>query len=202
MWLSELTLQAIGFHLAGLVVLVTLQGAALAAVARALGDPGPVQDGRLVLAPAPHLDPAGSVAWVLFGLGWGRALAIDPARFGHPWGGAGAIVAAGFALPFLLAVLCGALVPAVLGVVSGTAGLALGALLRSLGDQAIWFALISLVPVPPLVAGVLSAAAGVALSRNLRRALIVLLLGLVASGVARDLLAPAHGTLRALAGVG
>ncbi|MEY2956232.1 MAG: hypothetical protein RL123_960 [Pseudomonadota bacterium] len=198
MWLSELTLQAIGFRVAGLILVVAVQGVVLAAVARALGDPGPAQDGRLALSPAAHVDPAGAVAWVLFGLGWGRALAIDPGRFRHPMAGAGLIVAAGVAAPLALAAVLFALVGPVLGQMAGTSGLGLAALLRSVGEQAIWLALLSLVPVPPLTAGVLPAAAGIVPGRRARVVLVVLILALIASGLMRDLLAPAHDALATL----
>lgn len=198
MWLSELTLQTIGFRVAGLLLVVTVQGIVLAVAARALGDEGPVQDGRLALAPASHVDPAGAVAWVVFGLGWGKALLIDPTRFRHPLGGAGLIVAAGVAAPLLLAAVLFALVAPVLGQMGGTTGLGFAALLRSVAEQAIWLALLSLVPVPPLTAGVLPAAAGIVPQRRLGIVLVAVLLVLIASGLARDLLAPAHAALAAL----
>jgi len=198
MWFFELTLQTIGFRVAGLMLVVTVQGVVLAAVARALGDEGPAQDGRLALAPAAHVDPAGAVAWVIFGLGWGKVLLIDPKRFRHPMGGAALIVAAGVAAPLVLAAVLFALVGPILGQLAGTTGLWLAALLRSVADQAIWLALLSLVPVPPLTAGVLPAAAGFVPVRQLGFVLVAVLLVLIASGLARDLLAPVHAAVSAL----
>lgn len=135
---------------------------------------------------------------MLFGLGWGKALAIEPARFRQPMAGAGLIVAAGAAAPLALAAVLFALVGPVLGQMAGTSGLGLAALLRSVGEQAIWLALLSLVPVTPLTAGVLPVAAGILPGRSLGVVLVVLLLVLIASGLMRDLLAPAHDALATL----
>ena len=42
-----------------------------------LGDPGPRYDGRLTANPFVHLDLFGSLALLLFGLGWSKPVAID-----------------------------------------------------------------------------------------------------------------------------
>lgn len=46
-----------------------------------LGDPTAKYDGRLTLNPLAHLDPVGTVLFVLVGFGWGKPVPIDPRYF-------------------------------------------------------------------------------------------------------------------------
>lgn len=49
-----------------------------------LGDPTAKYDGRLTLNPISHLDPVGTVLFVLVGFGWGKPVPIDPRYFTKP----------------------------------------------------------------------------------------------------------------------
>ena len=49
-----------------------------------LGDPTAKYDGRLTLNPLAHLDPVGTVLFVLVGFGWGKPVPVDPRYFKRP----------------------------------------------------------------------------------------------------------------------
>jgi len=46
-----------------------------------LGDPTAKYDGRLTLNPIAHLDPLGTLLFVLVGFGWGKPVPVDPRYF-------------------------------------------------------------------------------------------------------------------------
>ena len=46
-----------------------------------LGDPTAKYDGRLTLNPIAHLDPMGTILFLLVGFGWGKPVPIDPRYF-------------------------------------------------------------------------------------------------------------------------
>jgi Zn-dependent protease len=52
--------------------------------ADALGDPTARYEGRLTLNPLAHLDPIGTVLFLLVGFGWGKPVPINPRYFKHP----------------------------------------------------------------------------------------------------------------------
>ena len=62
----------------GLVSAISIHEAAHAFVAYRLGDPTAKLAGRLTLNPASHLDPIGTIALLLVGIGWGRPTPFDP----------------------------------------------------------------------------------------------------------------------------
>ncbi len=49
-----------------------------------LGDPTAEDEGRLTLNPLAHLDPLGTLLFLIVGFGWGRPVPIDPRYFRHP----------------------------------------------------------------------------------------------------------------------
>lgn len=53
-------------------------------MAKKLGDPTAKYMGRLTLNPLSHLDPIGTVAMLLFGIGWAKPVPIDPRYFKNP----------------------------------------------------------------------------------------------------------------------
>lgn len=53
-------------------------------VANKLGDPTAEMYGRLTLNPLAHLDPMGTILFLLVGFGWGKPVPVDPTRFRHP----------------------------------------------------------------------------------------------------------------------
>ncbi|MDR3710084.1 MAG: site-2 protease family protein [Capsulimonadaceae bacterium] len=84
-------------------------GHALAATA--LGDDTPRSQGRLTLNPIDHLDPMGTVFLVINALmgglfGWGKPVAINPAKFKDPRAGDTLVTFAGPFMNLVLACAC------------------------------------------------------------------------------------------------
>ena len=76
--------------LIAVVVGITFHEFSHAAVATLQGDDTARSRGRLTLNPISHLDPLGSIALLLAGIGWGRPVPYNPAnlrnrRFGAVW---------------------------------------------------------------------------------------------------------------------
>lgn len=68
-----------------LVFTLTIHESSHALVAYYLGDPTAKLAGRLSLNPIRHLDPIGSVIFLLTRtIGWGKPVPVDPANFKHP----------------------------------------------------------------------------------------------------------------------
>jgi Zn-dependent protease len=61
-----------------LVIGITIHEASHAFIAYRLGDPTAKLTGRLSLNPLSHLDPIGSIAIILIGIGWGKPTPFDP----------------------------------------------------------------------------------------------------------------------------
>lgn len=76
--------QVVAFLLA-LLATLTFHEAAHALVAYYLGDPTAKMEGRLSLNPLNHLDPMGTliflVTWIV---GWGKPVPVNPRNFKHP----------------------------------------------------------------------------------------------------------------------
>ena len=70
-------LVALAF-IAGLVFGITIHEFSHALVAYRLGDPTAKLAGRLNLNPASHLDPIGTIALLVVGMGWGKPTPFDP----------------------------------------------------------------------------------------------------------------------------
>ncbi len=72
------------------VLCITVHEFAHAFTAYRLGDPTPKRQGRVTLNPLDHLDPIGTLMLILMvitgarGIGWGRAVQVNPANFEHP----------------------------------------------------------------------------------------------------------------------
>lgn len=68
-----------------LVLTLTVHEASHALVAYYLGDPTAKIHGRLTLNPVAHLDPMGSLVFLVTRtIGWGKPVPINPANFRHP----------------------------------------------------------------------------------------------------------------------
>jgi Zn-dependent protease len=61
-----------------IVIAVTFHEFAHAWTAWKLGDPTPVNDGRVTLNPAAHIDPIGGLMFLLVGFGYGRPVIYNP----------------------------------------------------------------------------------------------------------------------------
>jgi Zn-dependent protease len=66
--------------LIAVIVGITFHEFSHAAVAALQGDQTARSQGRLTLNPIPHLDPLGSIAIVLAGIGWGRPVPVTPSN--------------------------------------------------------------------------------------------------------------------------
>lgn len=107
-FLDYFDLDTLLFRAVAFVILITLHDAALAGLARLLGDRTAAQQGRLSLNPVRHLDPLGSLM-VLFGpYGWSRPIPVDGASMGkNAKRKAAAVYAAGPVFYFVAAMLSG-----------------------------------------------------------------------------------------------
>ena len=198
MWLSELTLQLIAFRVLALLIIAGVLGGTVAGAAVLLGDKGPSYDGRLTAAPFGHLDVLGGACLILFGLGWIKPIAVDAGRFRAGRAGLVLVVLAAFATLLATAALLLLLVLPALTVLPYTAGITTAAFLRGASQLCMWFALFNLLPIPPLTGGHLLTAIKV---RVPHRVVWILAAGLVvaaATGVVRQLLAPAYALLAPL----
>lgn len=52
--------------------------------ANKLGDPTAKMQGRLTLNPLAHLDPLGTICFIIAHFGWGKPVPVNPAYFKHP----------------------------------------------------------------------------------------------------------------------
>ncbi|MBI5016984.1 MAG: site-2 protease family protein [Deltaproteobacteria bacterium] len=196
--LRELTLLAVPLLLA-----VTFHEAAHGYVADRLGDPTPRAAGRLTLNPIAHLDPVGTLVFVVTrAIGWAKPVPVDPRHFRNPrrgmlWvslagPGANLLVATVFAL------LCRLLVRVPIDE-EGWLGVRVLAPLALVSVRGVTLnlglALFNLLPVPPLdgsqvLAGLLPERAAQAMG-VLQRYGFALLLVIVFSGVLDRTLFPA-----------
>ena len=67
--------------LIAILVAVSVHEWAHAFAAYRLGDPTAKYSGRMTLNPLAHLDPVGTILFVLVGFGWGKPVPIDPRYF-------------------------------------------------------------------------------------------------------------------------
>ena len=68
-----------------LLITLTVHEAAHGLVAYYLGDPTAKLQGRLTLNPVKHLDPVGSIVFLLTRtIGWGKPVPVNPANFKYP----------------------------------------------------------------------------------------------------------------------
>lgn len=67
-----------------LIIVITVHEFSHAFAADHLGDPTPKLAGRLTLNPLSHLDPIGSLLFVLAGFGWGKPVPFDPYNLKSP----------------------------------------------------------------------------------------------------------------------
>jgi len=177
----DFTLSQLVMRIAATLFASSLQGFAIAAAAIALGDAGPRREGRLTLNPLAHVDAIGGAAALIFAAGWGRWVAIDPRALRHGRIDLLLVVAAGF-----LGVVAGAEVlrwgrPFLLLLLPDTAAAAAFALIQVTIEIALAFALLGLLPVPPLVGGHLLLAAVPGLCDRWPR--LPLVLGIVLAAV-------------------
>src|SRR5215813_1657935 len=193
--LADLTLQQIVLRFFALVLIVGLHGAVVAASACALGDPGPRYDGRLKLSPLAHIDLLGFVSGVLFSVAWIKPVAIDPAALRIGRLGLVVIVATAAIAVLAFAVALLLLRPLLLPFLPDTPSTLTFGLIETIGQLGIWFALINLLPVPPLTGGHLLTAFIPAAGEFMRRYHIyfaLALTALAATGIITQVLEPVY----------
>jgi Zn-dependent protease len=166
---TDLTLQQVVLRLIAYVFIAAVHGFAVAAAAVAMGDQGPRYDGRLRVSPLAHLDILGTAAGVLFSVGWIKPIAVDPfalrlGRIGLP-----IVVAAGAAATLASAAVLRLIRPLLLPLLPDTASATTFALIEVIGDLSAWFALINVLPVPPLTGAHLLGVAAPAYGKNIAK---------------------------------
>jgi Zn-dependent protease len=133
-----------------LVVSLVVHELAHALVATWLGDPTPRNEGRLTLNPIVHLDPLGTLMFVITALvsdfifGWAKPVMVQPRAFARPQLGMALVAAAGPATNLLIALGCVGLL--VHGDFEGTTR---DVLIRGY-EVNIVLGLFNLIPIPPL----------------------------------------------------
>lgn len=155
----DLSLDQLVLRLVAYAVIASVHGFAVAATAYALGDRGVAHDGRLRINPLAHLDLVGTVAGVLFAIGWIKPIAIDPDEMRTGRLGLVLVVATGAAATLVAAVALRLLRPSLLPFLSDTASAATFAWIETFTELSLWFALASLLPLPPFTGMHLLAAA-------------------------------------------
>jgi Zn-dependent protease len=193
--LADLTLQQIVLRFFALVLIVGVHGAVVVAAACALGDQGPRYDGRLKLSPLAHVDLLGFATGVLFAIGWIKPIAIDPKLLRVGRVGLVIVVATAAIAVLGFAVVLQLLRPLLLPFLSDTPSTLTFGLIETIGQLGIWFALINLLPVPPLTGSHLLTALIPAAGEFMRRYHIYFALGLTAlaaTGLVTRILEPAY----------
>jgi Zn-dependent protease len=197
----DFTLSQLLMRACAVLLVSALQGFALAATAGALGDAGPKHDGRLTIDPLRHVDMLGGAVALILAVGWGKWVAIDPQKLRHGRLDLLLVVGAGFA-----AVVLGVLVlrlarPFLLPLLPDTAAATAFALIQTIIELGLWFALLSLLPLPPLMGGHLLVAVVPKLRERLAGVelfLGLILAALVASGLVMGALDPAFRFLMSM----
>ena len=137
---------AIAITLAAVLVATTCHEFAHALVADRLGDPTPRARGRLSLNPLVHLDPLGTLFFLIFGFGWARPVPVNPRAFADPRRGMLQVALAGPLANVTVAFFVGALLK-----VQELPG---GPLAAEVLSALIWIniilAIFNLIPIPPL----------------------------------------------------
>jgi Zn-dependent protease len=195
---GDLTLQQVVLRIGAVLMIASVHGFAVAALACAMGDPGPRHDDRLTVNPLRHFDPIGGLLAVLFAVGWIRPVEIDPRRLRQGRVGLLAVVAGASCATLGLAVLLRLVRPIVLNMLPDTAAATAFVFVETVAQLSISFTVFNLLPLPPLT-GVHLLVAVVPSARDaLRRAkpfLVVLLALLIATGIVTRLLDPAEAAI-------
>jgi len=198
---TDLTLQLLVLRLVAYVFIAAVHGFTVAAVAVALGDQGPRYDGRRSLNPLAHLDLIGTASGVLFSAGWVKPLAVDPFALRPGRFGLAIVVAAGFAATVAGAMALRLARPFILPLLPDSASTTAFALIEITGQLSVWFALVNILPLPPLTGAHLLAMAAPAYGKAVNGiapyAGIVLAL-VAATGIVTNTLGPLYRLLAGL----
>ena len=131
------------FLLPAVLIAATCHEFAHALVADRLGDPTARQLGRLSLNPLVHVDPLGTLFFVLFSFGWARPVPVNPRNFANPRLGMLVVALAGPLVNIVLAFAVGGIVKT-----QGLTGTLWGDLASMLVLINIVLAVFNLIPIP------------------------------------------------------
>src|SRR5262249_19699976 len=154
---------------------------------------GPRHDERLTLNPLRHVDVLGGFVALIFSVGWARWIAIDPRELRHGRIDLVLVMIAGLAAILLGVLGLRLLRPVLLPFLPDTAAATAFELIRTTIEVGVWFAVLGLVPVPPLAGGQLIVALMPGLRERLQRAQLFLgliLAALIATGIVTRTLDP------------
>ena len=195
--MTDYSLQQLVLRLLAMVFIAAVHGIAVAGTAFALGDPGPRYDGRLTPNPLRHLDVLGTLGGV-FSAGWIRPIAIDPAELRTGRVGLVLVVLAGAAATLASIAALRFVRPYLLPLLPDTTSALAFAFIETIGELSLWFALVNVLPLPPLTGSHLLVAIAPQWRDPLRRAqpyAALLLAALAVAGVVMRLLAPVYAVL-------
>ena len=193
--MTDFTLQQIVLRFFAVVLIVGVHGIVVGASASALGDPGPRYDGRLKLNPLAHIDLIGFASGVLFSIGWIKPVAIDPGALRIGRIGIVVVIAAAALAVLALVVALQIIRPLVLPLLDDTTSTLAFALIETIGQLGIWFALVNLIPLPPFTGSHLLSVLVPKTGELMRRFHIyfaLLLVVIAATGVITRALDPAY----------
>jgi len=178
------------FLLPAVLIAATCHEFAHALVADRLGDPTARQLGRLSLNPLVHVDPLGTLFFVLFSFGWARPVPVNPRNFANPRLGMLVVALAGPLANIVLAFAVGVLVKT-----QGLTGTLWGDLASMLVLINIVLAVFNLIPIPPLdgsriLEGLLPSDQALAYARIQPYGTVVILV-LLYTGVVGQVMSPA-----------
>ena len=138
--------------LPGIIIGLSFHEAAHAFASYKLGDPTPKFQGRLTLNPLKHFDPAGFIALLFIGFGWGVPVQIDPDHYKNRRAGELIVSLAGVTANFLIAAVFAFLVKGMAA--SSFASGGLGAIIYEMLIYIVYINLVlmifNLIPIPPL----------------------------------------------------
>ncbi|HZY69057.1 MAG TPA: hypothetical protein VFE52_10735 [Devosia sp.] len=192
---ADLTLQLVVMRLFSGLIIATMQGFVIAAVAVALGDKGPRYDGRLTPNPARHVDLLGLGSLMLTGFGWSKFVPVEAAQLRIGRLGLAVAALAGSLALLLVGYLLLQLATPIVTQLPYTAGLTAAAFVRVAARLCVWMALFTLLPLPPLAGAHFLGALGVRLPPVAWTIAGWLLLIASVFGVTRMLLTPAYEVL-------
>jgi Zn-dependent protease len=197
----DFTLSQLMMRICAVLLISALHCWALAMAAGALGDAGPKHDRRLSVDPLRHVDLLGGAVALIFSIGWARWMAIDPRALRHGRFDLLLVVGAGFAAIVLGVLGLRFARPWLLPLLPDTAAATAFALIQTIIELGLWFALLGLLPLPPLAGGHLVVAIAPKVRERLpgmQLFLGLILAALVASGVVTRVLDPAFRFLFSL----
>jgi Zn-dependent protease len=195
--LTDYSLQQLVLRLLAMVFVAAVHGLAVAGTACALGDPGPRYDGRLTPNPLRHLDVLGTLAGV-FSAGWIKPIAIDPAELRAGRAGLVLVVLAGTGATLASVVALRFVRPYLLPLLPDTTSALAFAFIETIGELSLWFALVNVMPLPPLTGSHLLVAIAAQWRDHLRRSqpyAAVVIAVLAVAGVVTQLLGPVYAVL-------